>query len=95
MISCSRLKRVEFTRGGTCSAYERYSLPVADAASGVDAGDFMLSSGESVNGSPDVSGTSPVSDAAAGATVALAGSGAMLAGRAGAGGIVGMYKGPR
>ena len=69
-----------------------------DAALGADAdeGDFMLSSGESDNAVPDVSGTSSVlstedaDDAAAGTLAVLAGNGGMLAGRAGIGGATGI-----
>jgi hypothetical protein len=84
----SRLRRC-FVAGSSYSALD------ADAAAGAEAGVCNVSSGASDNGWPVVSGTSPASDAATGFAGAFDCNGAMLAGRAGAGGIVGMYNGPR
>jgi hypothetical protein len=72
---------------------ENYSL-AADAARGAEAGACMLSSGARESALPDVSGVSPTLTADA-ATGVLAGNGAMLAGRAGMGGTVGIYSAPR
>jgi hypothetical protein len=73
-----------------------YSPEEAALGADADSGDFMLSSGESESGVPDVSGMSPVlsteeaDDAAAGALAPLSGNGGMLAGRAGSGGATGI-----
>jgi hypothetical protein len=78
-----------------------YSPEEAALGADADGDDFKLSSGESESAVPDVSGTSPLlsadeaDDAAAGTLARLAGNGGMLAGRAGIGGVVGKYSGPR
>jgi len=99
MISNSRTDKGENAKTKRADISRRYSPAGADAASGADAEVRKLSSGASVSGWPEVSGTSPASDAAdagdADVAVALAGEGPMLAGRDGAGGTDGMYKGPR
>jgi len=93
----------EFSGSADALGWERvrcgkdYSPEEAEAALGsdADAGDFMLSSGESESAVPDVSGTSPVAstdEAAVGVLAlfaSLTGNGGMLAGRAGIGGATG------